>query len=183
MYKIAISGKANSGKNVTGKRLIECLKLTNYKICAFADPIKQIAKIMFPQIPDSDLWGPSDNRTKVIENESITIRQLLINIGENFKYINNNVWINHFDRVSKECILANQDVILTDLRFITEYDYLKANGFILIRVKRDKIKTASDKTETEQDKIPDDKFDFVIKNNSTLYDFHKEIDSLALKIS
>src|SRR5271170_6405611 len=100
MYKIAITGKANTGKNTVGKLLVKGLsdQTIDYvnlsgpvmgassKFIAFADPIKKMARLAFPIIPRKWLYGPSKFRSEVIPGAfkngvPLTVRQLLIDLG------------------------------------------------------------------------------------------------------
>ena len=65
MIKIAISGKANSGKNTLAKLIKQELKqqsINSCKFLAFADPIKKMSLIAFPDIPKKWLYGSSNYR-------------------------------------------------------------------------------------------------------------------------
>ena len=177
--KIAISGKANSGKDTVAKLLVTALNLKNYKISSFADPIKQTARLFFPKIQYIDLYGPSVNRSNLVPGESITVRELLINIGENFKAINPNIWVNNFSSTLEECIKTNTDIIVTDLRFKSEFDFLKKENFFLIRVIRPGISVINNSTETEQDQLSNDKFDFILNNSNSLEDLKLNINALV----
>src|ERR1039458_1691119 len=102
MFKIAITGKANSGKNTIGKLLVKGLDTLecaangapndfHYKkhFIAFADPLKEIARITFPEIPRKWLYGPSKFRAEVIpgafkEGVPLTVRQLLCDLGNDY---------------------------------------------------------------------------------------------------
>ena len=188
--KIAISGKAGSGKDTAASFILnhEMMKDFNLTKKAFADPLKEIAGIMYPDIPKEWIYGPSQLRASVIddsfkENEKLTVRQLLIDIGTNGRNYNENIWIESAladVRKSKE-----KSFIFSDVRFRNEFDSLKKNGFFMIRVKRKKISKIDSPSENEMDLISDDEFDCVIHNNSSIDSFYKKIDkclkSLVIK--
>src|SRR5579871_738234 len=123
MYKIAITGKANSGKNTLGELIVEHLServaleksrldgahlkdLAKY--VAFADPLKQMARLAFPNIPRKWLYGSSKFRAEVIpgafkDGTPLTVRQLLIDLGNDFgrKY-QSDLWIRNIEhRINK----------------------------------------------------------------------------------
>jgi len=188
--KIAISGKAGSGKDTAASFILnhEMMKDFNLTKKAFADPLKEIAGIMYPDIPKEWIYGPSQLRASVIddsfkENEKLTVRQLLIDIGTNGRNYNENIWIESAladVRKSKE-----KSFIFSDVRFRNEFDSLKKNGFFMIRVKRKKISKIDSPSEKEMDLILDNEFDCVINNNLSIDSFYKKIDkclkSLVIK--
>jgi hypothetical protein len=195
MYKIAITGKANSGKNTVGKLLIKELyrgfppSSSEYKFIAFADPIKKMARLAFPQIPRKWLYGPSKFRAQVIPNAfkdgtPLTVRQVLIDIGNDFgrKY-QADIWINNLEDTFNKLAKKSKTVIVTDVRFRNEFDRLKKLGFFQIRLLRDSHLKIDDVSETNQDGIHDDEFDCVIHNNSTLPVLIDEVKKITTNMS
>lgn len=195
MYKIAITGKANTGKNTVGKLLNKEIYLKRQqvigrytgkyrpKLMAFADPIKEMIQIAYPEIPRKWLYGPSKFRNEVIpgafyKGQPLTVRQLLINLGNDFGRANKpDIWLRNFDhRLNK--FLKNPKtpiVIVTDCRFRNEFDHLKELGFYQIRLLRNDYTKIDDISETNQDGIADSEFNYVIHNNGTLKDLENEV--------
>jgi len=201
MYKIAISGKANSGKNTTASIILEELSLVDnkkirHKIMAFADPIKEIVLTMFPGAREEYLFGESSFRSEKIPGaknkmgEPLTYRQALIDIGTMAREYNSSIWVDCFHKRVMELIHKESEilpenlktgmVIVTDLRFQEEMDYLKNNGYFLIKVNRKEHSIINDKSETEQESFSD--FDFVIDNNGTLSDLRDVIREKMIPI-
>ena len=90
MYKIAICGKANSGKDTISKLIRREISKTQSGIfceyIAFADPIKDMIRIMFPTLPEKYLTGPSKFRSEIIpgafkNGKPLTVRQLHTDLG------------------------------------------------------------------------------------------------------
>lgn len=201
MYKIAITGKANSGKNTLGELVIDEL---NQRICdernltvfplrasyiAFADPLKKMARLAFPSIPRKWLYGSSKYRAEVIpgafkDGVPLTVRQLLIDLGNDFgrKY-QSDLWIRNLEhRVNKLAKGNTQAIVVTDCRFRNEFDYLKSAGFYQIRLLRDSHTKINDVSETNQDGILDNEFNCVISNNGTMNDLIKEARKISEQI-
>lgn len=188
MIKIAISGKANSGKNTLSSLLIKNFNFadTESKTLAFADPMKRILEIMFPDLKKECLYGKSELRQNIISQKykdkkgmPLTYRQALIDFGKYSRQYNDNMWVNILEA---ELSRLNNDntklVIINDVRFLCEYSFLKKEGFFTIRVKRDGLAKISDPSETQQDEISDKSFDFVIHNNSTIDDLNDSVKLL-----
>lgn len=188
MYKIAITGKANSGKNTVGKLLINSLfdNTAGVHYLAFADPLKKMARIAFPQIPRKWLYGSSEFRSSVIPDAfkdgiPLTVRQLLIDLGNDFgrKY-QRDIWIKNLENRVAKLVKKNVNaVVVTDCRFRNEFDNLKKLGFYQIRLIRDSHTKINDESETNQDGIMDSEFDAVINNNGTLQDLKNRVSEIV----
>jgi len=201
MYKIAITGKANTGKNTVSKLILERLhdkmlktnivawEAFTYKLMAFADPIKEMIRIAYPEIPRKWLFGPSKFRANVIpgafyKGEPLTVRQLLINLGNDFGRANKpDIWLRNFDaRLNKHTAKNIGTIIVTDCRFRNEFDHLKSLGFYQIRLFRDAHLKIDDVSETNQDGIADSEFDYVLNNNGTLKDLENEVKKIVSQL-
>lgn len=203
--KIAICGKKNTGKNTLSKLIYKELesrvidvKMRGFifpkdsafitHIMAFADPIKEMILSMFPQAKRECLFGSSDLREEVIPNavnfegEPLTHRQALIDLGTMARRYNRNVWVDNFDNRVKRIENEANLIICSDLRFVEEMEYLKKNDYTIIKLLRDSITHSNNPTETVQDTIPSDQFDFVIKNNGTMKDLQvRALEILSVK--
>jgi hypothetical protein len=182
MFKVAISGKANSGKNTFATFLTEFLT-DSYRIYAFADPIKEIILKMFPQANRASLYGPSSRRKEIIsgasdkEGKPLTYRKALTEIGGLGRQFNSTCWIDSMTVDLNNC--KESSYLVSDLRFPDEYTALREMNFFIIRIKRDSDYKIDDVSETSQDLIPDSVFDFVIDNNKSVEDLR----ATAMKIA
>lgn len=197
MYKIAICGKANTGKNTLANLLDQEVFTQKhhtdnpYKavFMAFADPIKEIVLTMFPQAKKDCLYGPSALRSEVISeafkgDQPLTYRQALIDIGTHAREYNDLVWIQNFqNRYEKIRTKNTKLVIVTDVRFRNEFDHLKKEGFYQIRLYRETgLPTINHVSETQQNTIADDEFDYVLHNNRTLDYLKDEVKKIIPKL-
>jgi hypothetical protein len=204
LKKIAISGKANSGKNTAAHLIADkfCEYIEEYTMLAFADPIKEMALLMFPWANKKCLYGPSKLRNNIIphaankQGEPLTYRQALIDMGTLGRSYKSDIWVDVLaDRIKKSPdrdFIYQQPLVfpappidktlllITDLRFVNEMEYLKSEGFFIIRLLRDTDQIINHGTETEQEKIRDDEFNLIIDNNSTLENLTKQIDQIRL---
>src|SRR5690606_31077059 len=182
MYKIGISGKGGSGKDTLCK-ILSTIIADNYssfefKSQSFSDPVKKIVNILFPQIPKQHLYGPSKFRNEIVKGillngNPVTVRDLLIDVGESYKKYDPELMVNIFHNKSKDFCskdIKSKFLIATDIRFPVEFEYAKREGFKTIRIIRDNCLKSSDNTETIQNSISDSSFDYVILNNGSLFD-------------
>jgi len=199
MYRIAICGKANTGKNTLANLLYQeayekdnatlisngglGLQAYSGKFMAFADPIKEIVMTMFPRANKECLYGPSHLRAEIIpgafkDGKPLTYRQALIDIGtEVGRKYSDRIWLDNFDHRFEEISKKKLNiVVVTDVRFRNEFDHLKEKGFFQIRLYRDtgapEIQHIS---ETGQSSIKDEEFDYVLINNKSLEELKEEV--------
>lgn len=197
MYKFAIVGKANSGKNTLANLIFERIKWheiqngnlshidNRLKCIAFADPIKEMIQIMFPDLNKDYLYGSSSLRGSVVPNAfkngtPLTIRQLLIDIGTGLgRSYNEDVWVENLlyklNKAEQEKALA---FAVPDTRFVNECKALKDRGFYLIKLIRESELKINHISETSQDTISDVEFNKIVYNNGTLADLANEALSI-----
>lgn len=173
--KIAICGNIGSGKSSLADEIKNRYNYFYWKKTSFAKKVKDLA---------TELFGMKEKD-----------RTLLIDLATKMREIDSNVWIN----VIMNKIKVNSYVIIDDLRLTNEYQAIKEKQFdLIIKLDTDKdilenrIKTLykndwkvhldaieNSATENEVVKMPDDSFDFVIKNN----DYEKLFDFLDQKFA
>ena len=110
--KIGIIGKICSGKTELANRLIKYYNNIEIKKRSFSDGVYKIARELF--------------------NMKVKDRKLLQNIGTKMREIDNNVWINNTN--------VEGNVIIDDIRYNNELEFLIRNNFIIIYIKIDKEK-------------------------------------------
>ncbi|AZU61048.1 dephospho-CoA kinase [Neobacillus mesonae] len=183
--KLAICGRARSGKDEIGKYLAEKYAFRRF---AFADEMKRLLHDLFPQIPDN----PKPRRAYQVFGEGL--RHLDIPGAES-------VWINRCLRLADAYIWWHSEVdnrganvVITDLRTQLEYETLRANGFTIIRVtapEEDRIaraKAAGDdftlRDLTHETEIAIDSFnvDAEIVNDGSVDDLKAKIDEIIKRL-
>ena len=112
MPRIAICGKICSGKSYISTYLEQNY---NFKKYSFGDAVKKYCKEIFGMVNKD--------------------RKLLQLFSKKMKEINNDVWINIIDQQMNLDI--NNNIIIDDLRFNNEYEYLKKKKFIFIKLNID----------------------------------------------
>lgn len=189
MYRIAIMGRANTGKNTLSKMLVKQIRDTTdvgayarAHYIAFADPIKEMIGTMFPKTPKKYLYGSSKYRNEIIpgafkEGIPLTVRQLLMDLGTEVgrKYMPN-IWLDNFDHRFEQVRYCSI-IVVTDVRFRNEFDHLRKKGFYMIRLYRDTVGQSKIDhiSETGQEFIKDEEFDYVLFNNNPLKDLKNEV--------
>ncbi|PFB17040.1 hypothetical protein CN399_08775 [Bacillus cereus] len=166
--KIALVGKMRSGKDTVAKFFIDNEDANQI---AFGDEIKKIARRYFPEI--------------VAKGKPRKLYQVL---GQEMRKIDPDVWVKALDRTLTNLMgYGETSFVISDVRQLNEYHYLKEMGFTVIKVEADdelrkeRIYQSGDlfepehfyhETETTVDDIP---CDYLVTNNTTLADLYDQI--------
>ena len=191
---IGISGKARSGKDTFATMLATELNKESrpsYIMMAFANELKLRCQAAF-DLTFEQLWGNDkekyDQRYPKLrgplpycvgnrddgkglevleERKHWTAREIMQDYGAFYRTIDNQFWIKNLFKVAKEKEYTS--VIVTDVRYINEADYIIDNGGYVIRVERenkDSVHNQEHPSEVELDGY--NRFDFTIDNSGTL---------------
>lgn len=178
---IAICGPKRAGKDTIADRIIS---KHNYEKIKIAEPLKQVVKTMFgftdDQVGETDEKDIIDPRWDITPRKALQffgtevmqykILELLPTVGRKF-------WINALiaKMENKPC-----NYIISDLRFIHEYEELSKKGVFVIKVVRPSNNTSDTHTsEEEYKKIPED---LLIINDGSIEDMLIKLDdSLPVK--
>ena len=119
MNGIAISGKAGAGKNAFATVLAEALVERGQwpTDIAFADELKRQLWVRYGMVK-GDPGG----------------REMLFKIGKELRGGDIDFFVKHLAGVVGSLIPYGVSPIITDLRYLNEYEWCKANGFVLVRV-------------------------------------------------
>ena len=181
MIIYAFSGKQKVGKNYVAEKLfIPLLENKNTMVMAFADHFK-VDAIVKNNLPYDKAFGEKDVKTRKI------LQKLGTEEGRD-KY-GEDIWIKILDtwiRIYEE--RGIERVIITDLRFKNEYEYLKSKKAIIIKIEAHNrqilnLNTSNKeilnhKSETELNELP---YDYLINNNynnNIINDLKKIINDL-----
>ena len=138
MKNIMINGRGGSGKSEIAKYLVENY---GYKEIVLAEPIYEIAEKYF--------------------NMEIKDRELLQDIGQKLREIDENIWVNYLIKSLDE----NQLYALSDVRQSNEYDAFFEEGFIPIKVYADLDKRIN-RIEKRDGIVIDDEYISRLENNN-----------------
>ncbi|MCX4547273.1 hypothetical protein [Streptomyces sp. NBC_01500] len=192
---VAFIGKAQSGKDTAGMRLVQHWAFTRL---AFADPLKAAALELDPIIDsepyecDGRLYTENTRLSDLVRSvgwerakeEYPEVRQTLQYMGQTVRELDPDFWV----RVLMDKVRAadgwNMPVAVTDCRYRNEAEALRAAGFTLVRIARPRgsamtmreIRAAKHASETELDDFLADK---TLINDGSVFDLHTLTDALV----
>lgn len=192
---IGISGKAGSGKSTVGTYL-ETTYLNTY--CeAFADPLKQACAAAFG-IELEAFYDP-ERKEKIDSNWLVSPRKIAQFVGtEMFRELagkllsgeQTSFWVYRMALLTNGNIPTSagayyedtDTIVIPDLRFQDEYDWILDNGGVVLRLSRNDLNPVGiESHQSEQGFIaaPNTKT-FVIDNNGTLEELYDLVDRALL---
>ncbi len=170
---ILIAGKAGSGKDTVANHLV---KNHSFKRFAFADTLKEYTSKKY-NVPLELLFSQEGKKEEIeIDNNKITLRNLLIKEGKEKREQDINYWV---DLIIKkiEAEPATQDIVISDFRFPNEYnrmqEFFSELSAVLV-VRENGSEKIDDESETALNLF---QFDRVIFNDRTIYDLEKIVDN------
>tara|TARA_B100001057_G_C22500241_1_gene813722 strand:+ start:56 stop:634 length:579 start_codon:yes stop_codon:yes gene_type:complete len=182
---IGFMGKKQSGKDTCGDYLIENYNFIKY---SFADPIKDIVKILFnfsdQQLENQKYKESIDSRWNITPRE--TLQKIGTEFGQDYIYKlfpnletqNKVLWVVLFEIwYSKN---KDKNIVITDVRFPHEVECIKKLGGNIIKVNRENNLENNDSHISENliENVSNDKIYKTIDNNYTIYDLYSQIDTL-----
>ena len=182
--KLAIHGKAKTGKNTVAKLIHEICDYDVYET-AFALPVKNELINLFG-IDREYLFGPSQKRQELFK-EGVAYRDLLIQFGQFCKKYDPEIWIKKTNQniltIELDQPIQYKLILITDLRFMREYEWLKKEGFKILKLTRSNNDYSNnDISETELDSLADHFYDYHVDNHRTLDDLSLKVRDLLTKL-
>ncbi len=181
---IGISGKARSGKDTFALMLTEELNKRYYPpfvMMAFANELKTRCQEAF-DLSYEQLWGDDkevlDKRYMKASEQYWTAREIMQDYGAFYRTIDGKFWVKNLFKVIEEKEYTN--VIITDVRYVNEADYIINNGGYVIRVDRDSkddVHNMQHPSEIELDNYK--RFDFTVINNLGLDELKQSAADVA----
>lgn len=174
---IAVSGKMHSGKDTFGHMVAE--EFGYYQHVNFADALKKGC---------AHLFGYSNYKLAkhtYLPDHGITVRQALQQLGTEVmkSHFGEDFWIRTFQASINE-MKHVKCVLVTDVRFEAEYNWLRNRGALMIRMEGDPLGLRAKYyesgeqehiSETALDHYDESKWDYVVINNVP------ELDALKRK--
>jgi len=159
MRRYAFSGKAGSGKDTAADIMIEKLGI-KAKRTSFAKPLYEA------------MYAAQDS----LGIERHKDREFLRFLADNIRKNRDDFFVRKLEgEIKKE--KGEDSVIITDLRFPIEAEFLRRSGFVLVRIERIERKVDGDchDSETALDNFD---FDYYIFNDGTKEDFENSLSLL-----
>lgn len=172
MVLIGLIGYKHSGKDTMADYLVQKY---GFKKHAFADPVKQACRIMF-QLEKEQLDDPQLKEV-LDERWGMTPRQMMQKFGTDMVrcMLGDDFWVKNMDmKIQKE---TNNNIVISDVRFRNEAEWVRQNNGVLIRIVDGKTQhTDTHPSETEQLSIQEDIH--IINEKKGIPLFHQEADTL-----
>ena len=180
---IALSGAPRVGKDTFANFFINNNNVVSY---AFAKPIKEMLCAAFGwsmDIFESDLKDVKDFFWHVSPREAmeyIGTEIMRCDIRNRFpefdKFIGEKIWVKRFEKFYLEN--QNKTIIITDLRYDPEFEFLKTIGSTNIKIERTNIDIDTKRMYC----INKYKFDYELVNDSSLDNYKEKCKQLFNKI-
>lgn len=174
--KIAVTGEIRSGKDSFSEYIMATTVGTEKLY--FADGIEEVIHLCFPEAFDNG-----------------KPRKLYQDIGTFMRSIDPDVWVKYTERIYKLLTeFGTTSFVATDLRQPNEYEWLKANGFTVVKVETefeirkaraeasgDVFDLASFEHPVEQS-IRTLPYDYLVTNNTTIEDLYEQADFILQEL-
>lgn len=187
MYNIiAICGAKRSGKDVLAKCLINTY---NYEKLSFAEPLKKAVKELFNfndiQVGIDEENAIGNEKDIIDDRWGITPRKALQYFGTEIMQYKMNELIPNINRgffadILLSKIVENKNYVISDLRFLHEYEKIKGLNIVIIKVVRPSLVKIRDIhiSENEYEQIP---CNIEVLNEGTIEDFINNFELLNKK--
>jgi hypothetical protein len=178
---LGISGKRGTGKSLLAKYLTEI----GWREMSFARELKRRVREDFGLGTEHTDGSLKEQPTHYIRRSNCTEwtpREIMIEYGQFFRSVDPDFWVKqifkHIDRIPLETA-----VVIPDVRFLNEAQYIKYRGGMLVRLERDpKIniykEELNDASECELDNYPG--FNMIIPKEAN--NFPEDLQFLAKRI-
>jgi hypothetical protein len=171
MKLLGLAAKARCGKDTVADYLVENFNFRKY---AFADPLKEAASKMFG-VP---IWWfyNAEKKEQVIEEWGYSPRQMaqLLGTEGGRKLFREDIWLKRAEvELNLNTNIDWDGMVITDLRFENEADFIRSHGGIVIHILREGAPEVSDH-ESEKGILVREK-DIVIENDGTIHDLYRKV--------
>ena len=192
MIVFGITGKKGSGKDTAAWWLInEC----GFVRIAFADPVKRVAKQLFPHLTDEQCWGSIESKETIDPITGVTPRWIFQKVGTE---IGREGQLDYFDGLGVRgytvAAALNQfqvrpgltawidaaftgldpdgRYVLSDVRFPNEAEAVRTHGGTVWRIHRPGASTGKEENHASETEIDNIYADHDIYNDGTITDLY-----------
>lgn len=145
---IGIGGCAGVGKDTVGKSIITysaAILNKGYRRIAFADKVKE-------ELEDFTTSRFGFSCLNATREQKEIIRGLIVGYAESKRKQNPEYWIYQIKKSVSDCLANNIGVVITDVRYKNEVEYIQKSGGKVIFLKRKGIEPPN---EAEKASLPD----------------------------
>ena len=183
---IAICGYKRSGKDTIANYLVEKYNYNHYKI---STKLQDAIKLLF-DLNNNDL---EMNKEIINDKWNITPRRMMQFIGTDiFQYkiqellpnINRDFWIKSLftDNLINKIKNENYKIVISDLRFNHEYEFISKLNIPFNIFKVDNIRIIKNDTHISEQEFLKIPYNNIIYNNSTIDILHNNIDDIIFNL-
>lgn len=168
---LGLTGLAGCGKDTIARIMSE--NSTNIELYALADPLKKAASSIF-NIPLDSFYN--QNLKEMVEPYwDLSPREMLQKLGTEAcrNVFGEDIWLKSGESYIKDLLNKGKTVIVTDIRFDNEAQWIKDNGGIIIEIQRDNLKKQEKHNHSSEQGISIEKF--ILKNNGTLENLKEDL--------
>jgi len=188
---IACSGKAGSGKDTVGNYLLE---KHGFNVFSFATALKQIVSIIFDWPYDTLLANTPQKRlerealpTRTLGDETWNYREALQIIGTDLfrNKLSPTIWTDIIALKIEPLLQEGENVAITDARFLSEVDMVKAKGgtsILLWRKEGDLRPLPNEHVSENEFLIRKDEMIIVRNTSDSKNDLFNEIDKILANL-
>lgn len=162
---IGLAGYARAGKDSVAEILV---RRFGFRRIAFADPIRELLYKLNPQVGSLELREFVDQYGWEVAKSQPKVRELLQNLGVAARELfNEDVWVEQaFKNVD-----PNENIVISDVRFINEAKYIQDLGGQVWRIKR--LNTSAVNNHISESQMDEYKVDQIFINHGTLDDLEQ----------
>lgn len=176
---IGLAGRAGAGKSTVSFHLED---KHDFEPVAFAAPIQAMIFALFNESGIDGAWCVERELKELPSAIGPSYRELAQTLGTEWgrQLMGKEFWLRIALRKLQLARQHEADVVISDVRFANEAEWLRAQGGVLVRIDRRNASAVRDHaSEREGDTIA---ADHVIDNNGSLAVLHDQIDDLVERL-
>lgn len=137
---IGITGRAGAGKSTVARMLEDRFVFVEM---ALADPIVNMIGSLFADCDIDGAWAIERSLKELPTRLGYSYRQLAQTLGTEWgRHLSPDFWLRVLALRLREPHIEVQNVVISDVRFPNEADFVKARGGVMVRVLREQPTTA-----------------------------------------
>jgi hypothetical protein len=170
---IGISGRIGSGKDTVAEIIQDITG--DFEVKRFAGKLKAVASLL-TGIP-AEIMNIQEVKQQYLAEWGMTLRELLQKLGTDAVRdgLHKEAWV-----LALFSDYTGQNWVIPDCRFPNEYDSIKAEGGIVVRIERG---PRAENVHPSESSLDDHQFDYCIDNNGSIADLREKVEFLIGKLA